>query len=143
MIFENLKNIKKVGKFGNSNAEFMADWIDIELDSIQSYTSPPRQFDESNRGCNFGSSMTIDFYFGKINTRNNPQYEILRAVRTENLNDWTFKGANPEDKETFQAIATINFIEVEQDPFLWVPPVTRAYIPRNSLYPFRTYLAAG
>jgi len=23
MIFENLKNIKKVGKFGNSNAEFM------------------------------------------------------------------------------------------------------------------------
>jgi len=26
---------------------------------------------------------------------------------------------------------------------LWVPPVARTYIPRNSLYPFKTYLGAG
>jgi len=30
--------------------------------------------------------MTIEFYYGKINTKNNPQYEILRAVRKENMN---------------------------------------------------------
>ena len=33
MIFENLKKIKKVARFGQTNAEFLADWIDIELDS--------------------------------------------------------------------------------------------------------------
>ena len=37
---------------------------------------------------------------------------------------------------------TINFKEVPQSSFLWVPPVARAYIPRNSLYPFKTYLGA-
>ena len=98
MIFENLKKIKKIGKFGNSNAEYLADWLDIELDPAQYYTAPPLKY---NRGCQFGSSLTINFYYAKINTRNNPQYEIVRAVRKENLNDWTFKGSNPNEKEAF------------------------------------------
>ena len=48
MIFENLKKIKKIGKFGNSNAEYLADWLDIELDPAQYYTAPPLKY---NRGC--------------------------------------------------------------------------------------------
>jgi len=33
MIFENLKNIEKVGKFGNANPEYLSDWVDMDLDS--------------------------------------------------------------------------------------------------------------
>jgi hypothetical protein len=142
MIFENLKNIEKIGIFGNANPEYLQDWIDIEIDSDRYYSEGPSFNTETNRGCDLGTSVTLDIYYGKINTVNNPQYEILRVVKKENINEWIFKGTNPLDKEAFKSYVTINFKEENQESFLWVPPVARLYIPRNTLYPFKTYLGA-
>ena len=73
MIFQNLFGIKYIGKFGNSQPEFLKDWIQVEtIPGVKTST-----FDSGQ--CKFPSTGILRYYFQKIGRSTDPQFVITKA----------------------------------------------------------------
>ena len=95
--------------------------------------------------CRFPSSYIFDIYYSKINTKSNPQYQIIKAThRAESNVKQTFKQGSKDQKQDFEVTLNINYYEVEQEAELYLPRTPNPVKPlgRNILYPFYIYGSA-
>ena len=75
MIFQNLYNLKQIGKYGNSNPHFVDDWIEVEKKLNVNLNSQ-----KDNHGtCQFTNEAKIRIFYQKIGREENPQREIIKA----------------------------------------------------------------
>lgn len=76
MLFKNIETLEYVGKFGNANPHYISDWVQSEKTGDSANSDP---FVPRTGTCNFPSTMIVQVFYSKINTVNNPQYQILKV----------------------------------------------------------------
>ena len=59
MIFENLRLLTQVGKYGNSNPHFIDDWVEATVDEASDKTATNPLWTEATSSCNFPSSYNV------------------------------------------------------------------------------------
>ena len=106
--------MKYVGRFGNANPHYISDWVEAILDTSKDKSDITVEWDNSTGTCSFPSSYFVQVFFTKINTRGDPQYQIVRVSHyADTLNPWTYKKPNPSLRQDFQAIVSLQFYEVD------------------------------
>ena len=76
MIFQNLYNLKKIGKYGNSDPHFVDDWITVSQNKKVNLNPT---IDEGDGSCSFPSKGQISIFYQKIGRVDNPQFVIVKA----------------------------------------------------------------
>ena len=79
MIFQNLYNLKQIGKYGNSDPHFVDDWITVERNLNVNLNS---QKDETDGSCSFTNEAKIRIFYQKIGKMENAQRTIIKADLT-------------------------------------------------------------
>ena len=81
--------------------------------------------------CTFPSAYEVDFYYSRVGKKDNPQYQLISGKTTESStsNPWIFKRPDATQEQTFMAILTVRFHEIDQDAELFVPS-TPNYFPK-------------
>ena len=73
-LFQNLNNISYFSKFGNPNASFISDWVNIQKINFLSYTS---SWDTNFFKCSVPAVLSIDITLADFGLVNNPQTSIV------------------------------------------------------------------
>ena len=105
MIFQNLFNLKQIGKYGNSDPHFVEDWIKVESSNVQLGS----EFSMPNV-CSFPSSAFVRIFHQKIGNVDNFQNTIIKADiswKKESGSSWTFVKPDPEQKQRFQIAISV------------------------------------
>ncbi|CDW85277.1 UNKNOWN [Stylonychia lemnae] len=142
MLFQNFQLLKYVGRFGNSNPHYLSDWVQATVDSQKDKSLITASWDEPSGTCVLPSAYFVQIFYSKINTRSDPQYQIVKVVHyADTLNAWVYKKPDPTQGQDFQAILSLQFYEVDQDENFYAPPTPNPFkaLPRNILYPFYVY----
>ncbi|TNV81556.1 hypothetical protein FGO68_gene15939 [Halteria grandinella] len=147
MLFQNLQQLDVIGRFGNADPHLIKDWTEAIFDSDKA-AGETFIWDNAAGTCTFPSSYVLKIFYSKINTKRNPQYQIIRVQHQAEQyvgNAWTFKKSNFTTKQDFSAILSVQFYETEQTPTLYTPktPNPLKPLPRNILYPFYVYGGAS
>ena len=102
MIFQNFQQLKYVGRFGNSNPHFLSDWVQSTIDASKDKSDITADWDNNTGSCNFPSSYFLQVFYSKINTRSDPQYQIIKVQHyADTMNAWVFKKPDPTQKQDF------------------------------------------
>jgi hypothetical protein len=66
-----------VGKYGNSNPHYISDWIESSVVTSKDKSDITGVWDSSTSSCVFPSAHIVQIFFSKINTLDDPQYQII------------------------------------------------------------------
>ena len=70
MLFEHLKTMNYVGKFGNADPHFISDWIEVE--EITTNSDVKGTWDANESRCTFASALRIYVFYQNIGSVTNP-----------------------------------------------------------------------
>lgn len=133
-LFKNLiNNLKYVGIYGNSNPNFISDWVAVNYVSTSATSAS-----YSGRGCSFDGGMSLRVYLTRLGTTSNPQYKVsaVRVIPQRIL--WTHSKLLSTDTQDFHALLSISYHIVPQGSTDFNPSVPNDLpkMPKNTLYPF-------
>lgn len=113
MIFQNLFNLKKIGKYGNSNPHFVDDWINVSKNNKINLNPT---IDEGDGSCSFPSKGQISIFYQKIGRVDNPQFTIIKAnlewAQPTTNQPWKFTKPSKDAKQRFQVQVAVQYFEV-------------------------------
>ena len=81
MINQNLLRLKLVGRSGNADPHYLRDWVNIEIDSEDTFGLSTDGSSDNFRDkdyCTFPSVRIVEIFYEKINTKSNPQFLVKK-----------------------------------------------------------------
>lgn len=88
-----------MGRFGNSNPHFITDWVKATKDTQKDKSDITVNWNDNTGSCNLPSSYFLQVFYSKINTKSNPEYQIIKVTHyADNVNAWVYKKPDPSQK---------------------------------------------
>ncbi|KAI8844692.1 hypothetical protein BJ741DRAFT_216953 [Chytriomyces cf. hyalinus JEL632] len=138
--------INAVGKFGNSSAEVIDEWVPVISTDLGDSSQP-----STNAGTcsSILTEINVEFITAKLGLNTNPQSAIIAARVTRTWGSFSYRCITPNDcrsvdgvlqstKQKFRVRAAVSFLDIGQAPQAFAPPAPRLVplLPDDIFYPF-------
>ncbi len=128
-----------VGLWGDSDPSNVADWIEVEVESIDDSMS---WIEEENTCTKVISGVQYEFLTASVGSQQNPQEKIAYARVKFTYDDWTFTNPSLDScPQSFNVYTSSSFVEMDQEVDENVkPPAPPVFpkLPEDAFYPFLT-----
>ena len=134
-----------LGKFGNSDPLNFEDWIELDSESLATF-SEATLYNSQDRQCeNMVTSVNMDIMYANVGEEGNPQPKIMTARLWFDSDTWRFRGTSSINAtQNFAFYSTVNFVNYDSETTgVIVPPTPELLptLPHDLWYPFT--LSAG
>eukprot|EP00940_MAST-03C_sp_MAST-3C-sp2_P001579 g1579.t1 len=137
--------VPMIGKYGNSDPLDFDDWVQLNMESISTF-SDVTLYNTLKRQCdNIVTSVNIELLYAYVGEEGNPQPKIVAARTWYGTDTWRFRGEDRSGlKQSFAFYTTVTFVPYntgDADDAVPPSPDLLPTLPHDLWYPFT--LSAG
>ena len=127
-----------VGIWGDADPTNTADWLEVQVESIDDAMSWNAQ---ENTCSNVITGVQYEFLTGNVGSQENAQQKITYVRVKFTYDDWTFYNAREDCPQSFNVYSSSSFVAMDQQVDSNVkPPAPPVFpkLPEDAFYPFLT-----